>query len=160
MDGNIVCTVHAVRIWSAFQQVKGSPLAKAAAALTLVEAEALDAEKAAKVKAHRHNNGTIYYLLVGDWIKIGFTSNLDRRLTEYPANAELLVTHPGTRAEETDLHRSFSPSLAHGREWYFQTPEVMAHVVRVKQEADARLLAARSAPEPPRPNPFASSAQG
>lgn len=35
---------------------------------------------------------------------------------------QVLVLRPGTRDEETDLHRQLRPALARGREWYEDGP--------------------------------------
>lgn len=72
--------------------------------------------------------GWIYYVRIGDWIKIGYAADLKQRLRAYPPDAELLASHPGTLADEAALHKRFKPHLAAGREWYPCAPEILEHV--------------------------------
>ena len=74
--------------------------------------------------------GWIYYLQVGDLIKIGFTYDLDRRVAQYPPNVKLLAFHAGTWELEQALHRRFSLEREKGREWYRPSEVVMKHVDR------------------------------
>lgn len=77
---------------------------------------------------------TIYYVRVGSYIKIGWTSNLDGRMRQYPPGCELLAVHPGTRDEEKALHKRFAVWRSHGREWYPLAPVILEHVARVVSE--------------------------
>lgn len=63
-------------------------------------------------------SGDIYFVRVGDLVKVGWTRDLWQRLKSYGASAELLVSYPGTRNDETNLHRQLTPARAKGREWY------------------------------------------
>lgn len=63
-------------------------------------------------------DGTLYFIRLGDLVKVGWTRDLWSRLKSYGASAELLVSYPGTRDDETNLHRQLRPALAKGREWY------------------------------------------
>lgn len=76
--------------------------------------------------------GWIYFLLLDEKVKIGWTANLTQRMKSYPPHARMVTNHPGTRADERDLHRTFTPSRASGREWYHQTPELLAHIETVR----------------------------
>lgn len=73
----------------------------------------------------------VYYLQVGDRIKVGHATLLHRRLREYPPNAVLLAAEPGDRSLERQRHRELSPWLADGREWFFDVPEVRQKVDEV-----------------------------
>lgn len=85
--------------------------------------------------------GTIYYLLVGGLIKIGFTSDLGQRMRQYPPNSTLLAKHPGTRETERQMHHRFLHSLAEGREWFAPNDALSHHMEEVN---------ARYAPTPER----------
>lgn len=76
--------------------------------------------------------GTIYYLLVGELVKIGFTINLRQRLSSYPPDAVLLVTEQGNPADERARHKQFAQALQHGNEWFRPTPEVLEHIKRLQ----------------------------
>lgn len=75
-----------------------------------------DAEAKAQFMADR--NGDIYFIRIGELIKVGWTRDMWSRLKSYGASAELLVCYPGTRDDETNLHRQLTPARAKGREWY------------------------------------------
>ena len=77
--------------------------------------------------------GHIYYLEDGNCIKIGFASDLDRRLEEYAthrAAVSLLGSHPGTRADEKALHQKFSAWRVDSREWFRRNPALLEHIKR------------------------------
>jgi hypothetical protein len=75
--------------------------------------------------------GIIYFLQVGGHIKIGWTSDLAKRMHAYPPNALLLATHPGLRKDELRLHKMFAVHRSHGREWYPLAPVILEHIKRV-----------------------------
>lgn len=71
----------------------------------------------------------IYYLRVGGYIKIGFTTDLAKRLRGYPPDAKLLAWRTGvTIRDEGALHRRLSMSRSARNEWYAATPDVIAEV--------------------------------
>lgn len=77
-------------------------------------------------------DGVIYYLLVGDRIKIGHAKDLERRLNAYPPNSVLLAHHEGSRADEAALHGRFSALRVAGREWYpADNDEILAHIAQI-----------------------------
>lgn len=63
-------------------------------------------------------DGEIYFVRLGELVKVGWTRDLWSRLKSYGASAQLLVSYPATRDDETTLHRQLRPALAKGREWY------------------------------------------
>lgn len=81
-----------------------------------------------------HFDGQIYFVRLNGMIKVGWSSRLRDRLKSYGASAEVLCHYPGSRADETTLHRQLRTQLARGREWYHDN-DVLAHFV---SEAIAR----------------------
>ena len=71
---------------------------------------------------------TVYYVLVGEKVKIGYTANLTQRLRAYPPDAELLATEPGDKELERTRHQQFREYLTHGREWFAPGPALREHV--------------------------------
>lgn len=69
--------------------------------------------------------GLVYYLQVGERIKIGFSANLRRRLRAYPPESKLLAVEPGSPDLEVQRHRQFVGSLTHGREWFRPSLDLM-----------------------------------
>lgn len=76
--------------------------------------------------------GVIYYVQNAEHIKIGWTSNLAKRMRQFAPNSRLLATHPGTRKDETRLHRMFAAHRTHGKEWYAPVPSVLRHIEGVR----------------------------
>ena len=68
----------------------------------------------------------VYYMRFGDRVKIGYSSNLARRLTAIP-NDELLATEPGTRAVEAARHRQFRELRLTG-EWFDHVEPLVGHI--------------------------------
>ncbi len=94
-------------------------------------------------------DGWVYYLLIGDLIKIGFASNVRKRLRSYPPNAELLAVEPGDRALEKRRHQQFDEHLQRGREWFADVDEIRAWISDVRNEhGDPRLHASHMANVP------------
>lgn len=87
--------------------------------------------------------GTVYYVSTGPFIKIGFTTNLAQRLKQYPPDAEVLTTEPGTAALEKQRHRQFADDLTAREEWFTPSPALMEHIAQIqawtpKQRAEAQ----------------------
>lgn len=77
--------------------------------------------------------GWVYYIRVGDTIKIGFSKDVAQRMRTYPPNAELLAAHPGTLDLEKQVQRKFAADLSRGREWFTQSEELMEHIAQVAE---------------------------
>ncbi|GLY32065.1 hypothetical protein [Kineosporia sp. NBRC 101731] len=88
---------------------------------------------AAELKRRRDASpGVVYYLLIGDYIKVGYTADLNNRLNSYPPDTQVLHSHPGTLDDEADTHVSLRPHLAARREWYLASPELLAAIEEMK----------------------------
>lgn len=128
---SLVCVKHGVQIWHHIESVKGAPMVVGQIE-TFQERDQRRQADESRIAEARQRPGTIYYVRVDDKIKIGWTGgHLWGRLKAYPPHMKLLADHPGSRADERDLHRSFAPSRASGREWYYATPELLAHIESV-----------------------------
>ena len=77
---------------------------------------------------------SVYYLLVGDLIKVGHAHVVHERLRQYPPNATLLALEPGDPSLEKQRHRELRESLAMGREWFHDTDQVRAVIAAVVAE--------------------------
>lgn len=71
--------------------------------------------------------GWVYYLRVGDQVKIGFSSNVHQRLRSYPPGSELLAMEPGDKKLERRRHNEFGEWLVAGREWFQPSEELLQH---------------------------------
>lgn len=66
----------------------------------------------------------VYYVRVGEHIKIGYTRNVSNRLSGYPPNSELLAVELGNKTLEKERHHQFHAYLAWGREWFADCQEI------------------------------------
>ena len=81
--------------------------------------------------------GFIYFLRVGGFYKIGWTSDLKRRMKSYYPDSALMCVYPGTRGEEKKLHKRWAHLVSHGREWFMLAPEITRHIEQqVKQHGE------------------------
>lgn len=134
VDGQPVCTDHALEIANA---VDGRPVdTKVAEALKAqrVRERVSAAEDEVRVARGKRQPGFVYYIRMGDLIKIGYASNISRRMRAYPPSAELLAAHPGTIELEKSIHADFHAFLRRGREWFEPHQSVMAHIASVREK--------------------------
>ena len=82
-------------------------------------------------QATKNEPGWVYYIRMGDTIKIGYATDVAKRMRAYPPNAELLAAHPGTELLERQIHKQFGEHLARGREWFKPADELLAHIASV-----------------------------
>ena len=64
---------------------------------------------------------------LGD-IKIGCSTQLDRRRHQFGTNAEILAFTPGDFDAEAEIHERLQQYRSRGHEYYHPTPEVLAVV--------------------------------
>lgn len=98
---------------------------------SLVESGQIKSPTAVKRTPRDEKDGTVYYLRVGAYIKIGWTSDLTKRMKSYSPDSVLLATEPGTRKDEQRRHRMFAVHRTHGREWYAMVPSLTHHIQQV-----------------------------
>lgn len=72
--------------------------------------------------------GFVYYLEVGERIKVGFSADLKRRMRQYPPGSRLLAIEPGDYDVELRRHRQFVGSKTEGREWFRPTSDLLEHI--------------------------------
>lgn len=75
--------------------------------------------------------GQIYFLRLNGLVKVGWSSDLPKRLKAYGPDVVLLCHYPGSRQDETLLHRQLRPYLAKGREWYEDCKLIEDEVARI-----------------------------
>lgn len=121
-----LCLNH---LFVAFRQAKSDadedlPVCVEANALVKERRRAkIDALNEAEKKAHlARTDGHIYVVRLNGLIKVGWSRTVGDRLRAYGPDVEILCVFPGTRHDETNLHRQFTPARARGREWYEDGP--------------------------------------
>lgn len=102
--GIALCDRHLQKAWAAYQILNG------------VQAPPAEADPERDVTS-LDARGTVYVIRVGELIKIGWTSNPNKRWNELQADAVLHST-PGTRRDEYRMHGQCIDHLAKGREWF------------------------------------------
>lgn len=111
-----LCLRHEVLVWQRVQLVKGET-AVIETNQELLEREA-EAEAARKRRRMENLNGHIYFVRLNGLVKVGWSRSVHDRLRAYGPLADVLCIYPGSRMDETTLHRQLRPVLARGREWY------------------------------------------
>lgn len=132
-----ICREHAAQAWKAFEDIEPESYKRLVRGETreiASEARALKAKVDETKRLAVHRPGTIYFVRIGDRIKIGFTTDLYRRMCQYPPNSELLAIHPGTPGLERQTHKQFAHHLADGREWFRPNRELADHIEKVRKQ--------------------------
>lgn len=77
----------------------------------------------------------VYFIGTDDGlVKIGHTTQLHLRKGKFgPGWARVLAVVPGTRADESAMHELHSAHLAHGREWFYPHPDLIAHIDEIRE---------------------------
>jgi hypothetical protein len=76
----------------------------------------------------RLDHGIVYVVGFADYIKIGWSKSVDRRLCVVqdgvPEVLTVIATFPGSQRDERNLHRHFSAYRLHG-EWFRKPPNLI-----------------------------------
>lgn len=93
-----------------------------------------DEHEADKKRRRQATDGHIYFVRLNGLIKVGWSSDIHERLRAYGPDVEVIVIYPGTRNDETTLHRQFRPVLARGREWYEDHQILHDYAMKMRRE--------------------------
>lgn len=133
-----LCQEHALAVWATVQEMI-DPDALREMAYRRVTPHEVRHPELYEATPISEATGVVYFIRTGGLIKVGFTSDLDRRLKAYPPDAEVLAFYSASFAEEQRWHKLLTVHRAERREWYHPAREVMAAVEEAK---------ARQTPEP------------
>ena len=126
-----VCSAHAVQLWRHVNKHMDH----------LVGADEADGKRPSqkavvrKIAPTGRSTAVVYYLRVGELIKIGTTNNLDQRLKAYPPDREVLALERGGTGLEALRLRQFRHLLAGRREWFTPADDLLAHIDQVRARA-------------------------
>lgn len=95
------------------------------------ERGAWERHEAAKAELRQDREGFVYFLRVGERIKIGYSADVKARMRAYPPGSELLAVEPGDRDLETQRHQQFAGSRTDGREWFRPAPDILELVEEI-----------------------------
>lgn len=77
----------------------------------------------------------VYYVRIGDHIKIGFTTNMKLRLSALRIDPDaVLATEPGGRTLEAERHKQFAAERVSRREDFNPSRRLLDHIGKVRQE--------------------------
>lgn len=77
----------------------------------------------------------VYYVRIGDRVKIGFSANLRQRLIALRLDdSAILATEPGGRMLETQRHREFAEERVGRREDFNPSRRLLAHIKSVREQ--------------------------
>lgn len=77
----------------------------------------------------------VYYVRIGQLVKIGTTGQLDVRLRAYPPDAAVLAVEPGTRELEQQRHRQFRDSGATKLgEYFYPSTALIEHINSLREQ--------------------------
>lgn len=131
-----LCSEHAVVVHQQVANNHTEPLLVEASTRLLAykEAQATAAAEEAKRARLARTDGHLYFIRLNGLIKAGWSRTVDERLHSYGPDVEVLCIYPGTRDDETNLHRQLAPVRARGREWYEDGKVIADYVARVIAE--------------------------
>lgn len=86
-----------------------------------------------QIRAARRHPPIVYYMRLGDLVKIGYTTNLTARLESINPQ-EVMTTEPGGPDRERRRHEQFAALRVHG-EWFRLAPPLTDHIEAVRREA-------------------------
>jgi hypothetical protein len=117
----------------------GSPVSLCRIHLVLAAQYIVDMQRARKEAARKTPVGrpklgrpqVVYYLRLGNRIKIGTSTNLPTRLLALPHD-EVLAVEPGGNAVEHNRHLQFAKHRKTG-EWFASSPELREHIASVRR---------------------------
>lgn len=111
-----LCQDHALQTWAAVQEMNSAG-----------QLRSESATPTARPKPTK-GRGKVYYLRIGDRVKIGFTNDIFKRLASYPPTMEILAIREGTRELEHQEHIRFGEHRTDGREWFAANERVLQMV--------------------------------
>jgi len=138
-----ICTKHASQLYAFIRESiddASSDPERAAAAMMALCAR----RQQPGVPTFDASTAVVYYVQIGEHIKIGCSTNVKARLSSYPPNRRLLATEPGYEHEEAQRLSQFAEYRDMGREWFRPGLRLVEHInmLRRKQRAAPIVIAA------------------
>lgn len=126
-----LCERHFTYIGERFmdeRSVLGSKYVRAAQPALEERREAVR-ERAQRVADTQADRSVVYYVRIGDHVKIGYTCRLPQRLSALRVDRDaLLAVEPGSRDEEAKRHEQFTAERQGRRENFNPSRRLLAHV--------------------------------
>lgn len=136
-----ICTRHALELYRRVREmIEGATATdgRALAAGNRMVAGMVAERRAREAVAADHD--VVYYVKVGDLIKIGYTSDLRSRIRNYPPGRRLLATEQGSKPLEQQRLREFASLRVHGNEWHRIDAPLMVHINKLRRADGLKAL--------------------
>ncbi len=131
-----ICAEHAASLWRHVNKQMGTLVGDGASIKNGAPIRGKSLKKVGrKVDESGASKSVVYYLRIGDFIKIGTTSNLKRRINSYPPGCLLLAVERGGTGLEGYRINQFSHLNAARREWFRPGEELIGHINGLRQQA-------------------------
>ena len=78
--------------------------------------------------------GFVYFVEVGERIKIGYSVDVRRRMRAYPPGSVLLAVEPGSPEMERQRHQQFAGCLLDGREWFRPDDVILEQAAAIREQ--------------------------
>lgn len=132
-----ICARHAAKLyrWIRDSLAEADPLLIATAITRSADVRVAQTEL-----RRRQSSPVVYYIQIGDLIKIGYTIDLRLRVRSYPPGRKVLATEPGDPALEIKRHGQFAFCREHDREWYRPDPALLVHINHLREQSGASPL--------------------
>jgi hypothetical protein len=118
-----LCQDHALATWAAVERMNKT-------------AQGIPVRRDTKPETVEGYEGSVYYIRLGDRVKIGFSTNLFERLSTYPPNMEILLIRRGSKDLEHREHIRFSEHRTDGREWFHANDRVLQMISEITDGID------------------------
>lgn len=127
-----ICARHAIKLYHHLKVVLADAQADPLYAMHKLNAQIMS-ERREREKRENTSRHVVYYVRIGELIKIGTTTNLTSRLHQYPPSRELLAVEPGGTRVEHQRIKQFAHLLAYGKEWFRPGPDLLEHIDAIRR---------------------------
>lgn len=131
-----ICAHHAKMLYRHVRESM-APLASDPIFAMWHNIDRIHADRERRKIADEAKHFVVYYLQLGEHVKIGYTGNLRKRLKDYPLNRRLLAYEPGDGNVEGQRHFQFREYLAVGKEYFTPGPKLIEHLNQLRVKAGA-----------------------
>jgi len=128
-----ICGRHARQVWERFNQFADSVRSNEISQLAVMLNEHDAVRRRSTRELAESQTGLVYYVQIGDNLKIGYTKNLPQRLAAYPPTRRLLATERGGWDRESQRLREFRHLLDAGNEWFHPGPDLIEHINELRR---------------------------
>lgn len=124
-----LCGTHAAEVLQYLGEAAERHASAAVAAVQAIEAE--DDCQPVGIPTPVPGRDVVYYVRIGQLIKIGYSRDLRHRMRCYPPDAELLAFEPGGRTVERRRLWQFRNEDRMRNEWFTPSVELLRHIKNI-----------------------------